>query len=324
MTTPSGRAGRVAHDARRRAPARRRRRAGRAPSTSLLPEAMRAASRSADARRLAARQRRRFHRDDRRGGPRPAERGRPRRARPGPAARPPRSPRGSPATSPARQRVERAGSAAIRARMRRRPRPGARRSSRPRSRWPTRRTSSTGSANQRAVLLRISCPPTSSTSTEGTIVSPSSASTSLARNRENGSPRRRSTTQLDDVARQHEHQRDQHHQDAGRERVEHDLGEEVGVHLAPTGRRAGSCATSARDQQRRCRAGSGAGCRGAAGARRRVAATGALRAGSVGRATVCVHRHGITDAPSCSGRYSLAFSRSFSSVMNSPMSRKWR
>src|SRR5688500_14357489 len=55
---------------------------------------------------------------------------------------------------------------------------------------------STGSANQRAVLLRIIWPPTMSTSTEGTIVSPSRASTSLARNWENGSPRRRSTTSL--------------------------------------------------------------------------------------------------------------------------------
>ena len=55
---------------------------------------------------------------------------------------------------------------------------------------------STGSANQRAVLLRINWPPTRSTSTDGTIVRPSSASTSFARNRENGSPRRRSTTSL--------------------------------------------------------------------------------------------------------------------------------
>ena len=55
---------------------------------------------------------------------------------------------------------------------------------------------STGSANQRAVLLRIICPPTINTSTDGTMVNPSSASTSFARNCENGSPRRRSTMSL--------------------------------------------------------------------------------------------------------------------------------
>src|SRR3954454_9707804 len=48
--------------------------------------------------------------------------------------------------------------------------------------------------NQRSVVLRISSLPTPRTSTEGTMVRPSSAATSLRRNRENGSPRRRSTT----------------------------------------------------------------------------------------------------------------------------------
>src|SRR5690349_1327824 len=47
--------------------------------------------------------------------------------------------------------------------------------------------------NQRSVVFRISSLPTRSTSTDGTIVRPSSAPTSFRRNRENGSPRRRST-----------------------------------------------------------------------------------------------------------------------------------
>ena len=34
--------------------------------------------------------------------------------------------------------------------------------------------------------------------------------------------------ELDDVARQHEHQRQQHRQVGGRQRVEHDVAEEVG------------------------------------------------------------------------------------------------
>jgi hypothetical protein len=46
------------------------------------------------------------------------------------------------------------------------------------------------------VVCRINSLPASSTSTDGTIVSPSSAATSFRRKRENGSPRRRSTTSL--------------------------------------------------------------------------------------------------------------------------------
>ena len=58
------------------------------------------------------------------------------------------------------------------------------------------RTVDTGWLNQREVVCRISSLPASRTRTEGTIVSPSSAATSFSRKRENGSPRRRSTTSL--------------------------------------------------------------------------------------------------------------------------------
>ena len=57
-------------------------------------------------------------------------------------------------------------------------------------------TCSIGALNQRSTLLRMSSLPTISTSTAGMKVMPSSAATSLARNRANGSARRRSTTSL--------------------------------------------------------------------------------------------------------------------------------
>jgi hypothetical protein len=56
--------------------------------------------------------------------------------------------------------------------------------------------SSIGALNHRSTLLRISSLPTSSTSTAGMSVIPSSTVTSLARKRANGSARRRSTTSL--------------------------------------------------------------------------------------------------------------------------------
>ena len=56
---------------------------------------------------------------------------------------------------------------------------------------------------------------------------PSSSATSLARNRANGSAAAPLDDQLDDVARQHEHERDEHREVGGRERVEDELGQEV-------------------------------------------------------------------------------------------------
>ncbi len=53
---------------------------------------------------------------------------------------------------------------------------------------------SIGGENQRLAALRMISLPTSSTSTAGMSVRPSSAATSLARKRANGSARRRSTT----------------------------------------------------------------------------------------------------------------------------------
>ncbi len=124
--------------------------------------------------------------------------------------------------------------------------------------------------------------------------------------------------QLDDVPRQHEGERDQHHQDAGRERVDHDLGQEIGVHLRRlVGENAH--ADERRDEGEDPERGSGAGCHGAAVVRLAPAApppcaregSGECRwQGALGRSSF--------------PRYSLAFRRSFNSVMNSPMSRKWR
>src|SRR5688500_16267544 len=58
------------------------------------------------------------------------------------------------------------------------------------------RISSIGALNQRSMLVRISSLPTRSTRTAGMKVMPSSSSTSFARKRANGSPRRRSTMSL--------------------------------------------------------------------------------------------------------------------------------
>jgi len=57
-------------------------------------------------------------------------------------------------------------------------------------------TSFIGALNHRSTLLRITSLPTRSTSTAGMIVIPRSTVTSLARNRANGSPWRRSTNSL--------------------------------------------------------------------------------------------------------------------------------
>jgi hypothetical protein len=57
-------------------------------------------------------------------------------------------------------------------------------------------TSSIGALNQRSTLLRINSLPTTSTSSAGISVIPSSTATSFPRNRANGSARRRSTTSL--------------------------------------------------------------------------------------------------------------------------------
>ena len=89
-------------------------------------------------------------------------------------------------------------------------------------------TSSIGALNQRSALLRISSLPTSSTRIDGISVMPEQHGHELgaeARERQRAPPL---DDQLDDVARQHEHQRDQHRQVGDRQRVEHDLGEEVG------------------------------------------------------------------------------------------------
>jgi hypothetical protein len=55
-------------------------------------------------------------------------------------------------------------------------------------------TSSIGALNQRSALVRMTSLPTSSTSSDGTSVIPSSSATSFMRKRANGSARRRSTT----------------------------------------------------------------------------------------------------------------------------------
>ena len=94
------------------------------------------------------------------------------------------------------------------------------------------RTSETGWLNQRAVVCRINSEPASRTSTEGTMVSPSSAPTSFRRKRENGRPRRRSTKSLMTLRASTKPSASEHRDVGDRQRVENDLAEEVGIEAA--------------------------------------------------------------------------------------------
>ena len=89
-------------------------------------------------------------------------------------------------------------------------------------------TSPIGASNHRATLLRISSLPTSDTSSAGTSVIASSTATILARKRANGSAPTPFDEQLDDVAGQDEHQRHDDREVGDHQRVENELGEEVG------------------------------------------------------------------------------------------------
>ena len=80
--------------------------------------------------------------------------------------------------------------------------------------------------------MRISSLPTSSTSTDGMSVIPSSTPTSFERNLRERQAAPPLDHHLEDVPREHEHQREDHREVGGRQRVEHELGEEVRARAA--------------------------------------------------------------------------------------------
>ncbi len=92
-------------------------------------------------------------------------------------------------------------------------------------------TSSIGWLNHFSVLLRISSLPTMSTRTRRHDRQPEEGQHQLGAEARERQAAATLDHQLDDVARQDEHQRDEHRQVGRRERVEDDLGQEVGVEL---------------------------------------------------------------------------------------------
>ena len=89
------------------------------------------------------------------------------------------------------------------------------------------RISSIGALNQRSTAVSTTRLPTISTSTDGITVMPSMRQHQLgaeAAERQAAPPFHH---RLDDVARQHEHQRQQHRDVGRRERDQHDFGQEV-------------------------------------------------------------------------------------------------
>ena len=106
-------------------------------------------------------------------------------------------------------------------------------------RWPTASTSSIGWLNHFSVLLRISSLPTMSTRTRRHDRQPEEGQHELGAEARERQPAAPLDEELDDVARQHEDERDEHRQVGGGQRVEDDLAQEVGVELGRAGRRSG-------------------------------------------------------------------------------------
>ena len=89
-------------------------------------------------------------------------------------------------------------------------------------------TSSIGALNQRSTLLRMRPLPTSSTSTAGISVIPEQHRDQLGAEMRKRQRAALLYQQLDDVAREHEHERHENREVRGGERVQDDLGQEVG------------------------------------------------------------------------------------------------